>query len=242
MPAKRDTSAASSRPPSRPRKPPVATVDAIVQRVLGAILSHQLPPGTQLVEERLAAVFHVSRTKVRQALARLAYDGIVTVFPNRGAFVSSPTIDEARALFEARRVIEPPLARKLAASAGKADIERLRAHVRLETRARVAQDKRGIIGLSGQFHEIIAEMAGNPYLARTLRELESLTRLVIILYDAPHAPSCNYDEHSGLIDAIASRDGDRAAALMVEHLDHVEASLDLEQGTSREIDLEAVFA
>jgi len=104
MPAKRDTRSASSRPPSRPKKPPVATVDAIVQRVLGAILSHQLPPGTQLVEERLAAVFHVSRTKVRQALARLAYDGIVTVFPNRGAFVSSPTIDEARALFEVRRV------------------------------------------------------------------------------------------------------------------------------------------
>ena len=84
--------------------------------MLNAILEHRLRPGTQLVEERLAAVFGVSRTKIRQAIARLAHDGIVTVFPNRGAFVTSPGRDEAREVFEARRLIEPGLVRRLAAT------------------------------------------------------------------------------------------------------------------------------
>lgn len=231
----------SGRPAGRKKSTP-ASVDTIVERVLGAILSHQLPPGTQLVEERLASVFGVSRTKIRQAIARLAHDGIITVIPNRGGFVSSPTIGEARAVFEARRLIEPHLVRKLAASARDEDIERMRAHVRLESAARAADDRRAIIRLSGQFHEIIAELAGNPYLGRMMHELESLTCLVIILYDAPNVPSCPYDEHTGIIDAIAAHDGDRAAAMMIEHLDHVEGTLDLSQGPDEEIDLEAVFA
>lgn len=226
---------------ARPRKATPASVDSIVERVLGAILSHQLPPGTQLVEERLAAVFHVSRTKIRQALARLAHDGIVTIIPNRGGFVSSPTTEEARAVFDARRLIEPHLVRRLAAVSREEEIDRLRAHVALESAARGANDQRSIIRLSGQFHELIAEMAGNPYLARMMRELESLTCLVIILYDAPNVPSCPYHEHSDLIDAIAVHDGERAATLMIEHLNHVERTLDLTQGAGDEIDLEAVF-
>ena len=77
-------------------KPPLPSVDAIHQRVLGAIVEHRLPPGTKLGEERLAKVFGVSRTQIRQVLERLAHDRIATVVPNRGAFVSSPTVEEAR--------------------------------------------------------------------------------------------------------------------------------------------------
>jgi len=224
------------------RGPALRSVDLIYQRVLGAILEHRLPPGTKLGEERLAAVFGVSRTQVRQALARLTHDRIVTLIANRGAFVSSPTVDEAREVFEARRLIEPDLVRRVALSATADDIRKLREHVTLESEARQAKDKRSIIRLSGDFHQIIADIAGNSFLARTMRELESLTCLVIILYDAPDVPSCPFDEHSGLIDAIQARDPERAAALMIEHLDHVEHSLELTHAGEDEIDLAAVFA
>jgi len=228
---------------SKPRrKPRPLNIDGIYQRVLNAILEHQLPPGTQLVEERLASVFGVSRTKIRQALARLAHDSIVTVVPNRGAFVSSPTVEEAREVFEARRLIEPDLVRSVARSATAAQIARLRQHVALESAARAARDKRSIIRLSGDFHQIIAETAGNAFLARAMRELETLTCLVIILYDAPNVPSCPYHEHSDITDAVEAHDGDRAAALMLEHLNHVESSLDLKQAVAGDIDLEAVFS
>lgn len=224
------------------RSPAPRSVDLIFQRILGAILEHRLPPGTKLGEERLAAVFGVSRTQVRQALARLTHDRIVTLIANRGAFVSSPTVDEAREVFEARRLIEPDLIRRVALNATATDVRKLREHVKLESAARRANDKRTIIRLSGDFHQIIADIAGNTFLARTMRELESLTCLVIILYDAPEVPSCPYDEHSGLIDAIEARDPERAAALMIEHLDHVEHSLELTPPGDDEIDLAAVFA
>ncbi|MEP6655694.1 MAG: GntR family transcriptional regulator [Betaproteobacteria bacterium] len=212
------------------------------QRVLSAILEHRLPPGTQLVEERLAGVFGVSRTKIRQALARLAHDSIVTVFANRGAFVSSPSVEEAREVFAARRLIEPDLIRRVAHSATPAQVARLREHVALESAARRANDKRSIIRLSGDFHQIIADMAGNAFLARAMRELETLTCLVIILYDAANVPSCPYHEHSGITDAIEARDEARAVELMLEHLNHVESSLDLSPVGGSEIDLEAVFS
>jgi DNA-binding GntR family transcriptional regulator len=218
------------------------TAADIHDRILGAILEHRIVPGTQLVEEKLGAIFGVSRTKVRHAITRLAHDGVVTLHRNRGAFVSSPSVKEAREVFEARRLIEPELARKLAARVTPAQVKQLRHHVQLESRARVANDQRSIIRLSGEFHQLIAEMAGNALLARTMRELESLTCLVIILYDSPQVPSCPFMEHADLIEAIQRHDGDEAAGRMVEHLNHVEGALDLRDTTRPEADLEQAFA
>lgn len=225
-----------------PSKPALPSVDVIHQRVLTAIVEHRLPPGTKLGEERLAKVFGVSRTQIRQVLERLAHDSIVTVQPNRGAFVSSPSVEEAREVFAARRVIEADLVRQAARVAKAADIRRLREHVAKESAARKANDKRAIIRLSGEFHQVIADIAGNRFLAKTLRELETLTCLVIILYDAPNVPACPYHEHSDLADVIESGDAERAAALMLEHLQHVESSLNFERSGDGEIDFEAVFA
>ena len=220
----------------------VPDVDTIHQRVQLAIVEHRLPPGTKLGEERLAAVFGVSRTQIRQVLKRLAHNSIVTVQANRGAVVSSPTVEEAREVFAARRLIEPDLIRKATLAATLADIKRLRRHVGLESAARVTNDKRAIIRLTGEFHQLIAELAGNRFLARTLRELETLTCLVIILYDAPNNPACPPNEHGALVDAIEARDAGRAAALMQEHLRHVEGALDFARNNHGEIDFDAIFS
>lgn len=218
------------------------SVDGIYERVLNAILEHRLRPGMQLVEERLAAVFGVSRTKIRHALARLAHDGIVTVFPNRGAFVSSPTRDDVHELFEARRLIEPALVRRLMGKATPALVRRLRDHVRQENAARKGGEHRAVLRLTGEFHLLLAEMAGNRVLARTMREVEPLTSLAIVHYDAPEALACPENEHAALVDAIESGGVERAAKLMLEHLDHVEAALDLTPPVETEADLEAAFS
>lgn len=217
------------------------SVDTIHQRVLTAIVEHRLPPGTKLGEERLAKVFGVSRTQIRQVIERLSHDSIVTVQLNRGAFVSSPTVEEAREVFAARRLIEQDLIRQAVRRAGPADVRRLREHVQKESDARSANDKRAVIRLSGEFHQVIAEVAGNRFLAKTMRELEALTCLVIILYDAPNMPACPYHEHSDLVDLIEARDEERAAAFMVEHLRHVEASLNFDGRSDGEIDFDSIF-
>ena len=205
-------------------------------------MEHKLPPGTQLVEERLARIFNVSRTKVREAIGRLVHDQIATNIPNRGAFVSSPTAQEARDVFFARRLIEPTLVRSVAMSATPKHIQQLRKHLEREAAAREGDDPVAIIPLSGEFHILLAEISGNSFLVRTLRELESLTALIIILYDAPDEQHCPYDDHPRLVDAIEARNAELAAELMQHHLEHVEHSLKLEPPESGEVDLESVFA
>lgn len=225
---------------SAPRVEQERTVDDIYERIYVAILEHRLHPGTKLGEERLAEIFGVSRARIREVLARLAHEQIVELYPQRGAYVAKPTIEQARDVFEARRLIEPAVLRRLIDTITPERVARLRQHIELETDARRRDDKRAVIRLSGEFHTLAAELAGNTALARTMRELCMLTCLTIFLYDAPTATSCRHDEHEHIIDAVAKRDRARAEKLMLSHLDHIESSLKLDT-QSGEADLEAIF-
>lgn len=214
--------------------------DEIYEKIYLAIVEHRLRPGTKLVEERLAEIFKVSRARVREVLARLAHEQIVELYPQRGAYVAKPSIEQALDVFEARRLIEPDVLRLLIERLTPERTERLRQHQELEFDARRRNDQRAIVRLSGEFHMLLAELAGNSALTRTMRELSTLTCLIIVLYDAPTSSSCRADEHSQIIDAISHRDLTRAQTLMLEHLEHIEKSLKLEPGTE-EADLEAIF-
>jgi DNA-binding GntR family transcriptional regulator len=232
---------------SRTRKAPLTARlerenmhDEIYEKIYVAILEHRLQPGTKLAEERLADIFGVSRARIREVLARLAHEQIVELFPQRGAFVAMPSIEQAMHVFEARRLIEPAVLRRLIETLTPERVARLRQHQALEQDARRRDEKRAIVRLSGEFHTLIAELAGNTALARQMRELSTLTCLIIFLYDAPTATSCRADEHSEIIEAVAHRDVARAEALMLEHLSHIEGSLKLEP-TTAEADLESIF-
>ena len=216
------------------------THDEIYERIYNAILEHRLPPGTKLVEERLAEIFGTSRARIREVLARLAHEQIVDLFPQRGAYVAKPSAEQARDVFEARRLIEPAVVRRLIETLTPEKLTRLRQHQELELDARRRDDKRAVIRLSGEFHSVAAELAGNSALARNMRELSVLTCLMIFLYDAPTATSCRADEHSQIIEAISKRDAARAERLMLQHLDHIESSMKLDISTET-VDLEAVF-
>lgn len=216
------------------------SVDEIYERIYVAILEHRLQPGTKLGEERMADIFGVSRARIREVLARLAHEQIVELFPQRGAYVAKPSIEQARDVFEARRLIEPAVLGRLIDTLTPEKVARLRQHNELEADARRRNDKRAVIRLSGEFHTLVAELAGNSALARSMRELCMLTCLTIFLYDAPTAQSCRNDEHQRIVEAVAKRDRARAEKLMLDHLDHIEGSLKLDNGNG-EADLEAIF-
>ena len=93
----------------------------IVDSVTSAIVERRLMPGTKLVEQQIADVFSVSRTVVRQALNQLSRDRLVTLEPARGAFVAMPSIDEARQVFEVRRLVEGGMVRQLAEELGECE-------------------------------------------------------------------------------------------------------------------------
>lgn len=217
--------------------------DAIYEKLLAAIFEHRLPPGTKLGEEQLAGIFGVSRARIRSVLPRLAHEGVVRLQPNRGAFVARPSVDEARDVFETRRILEPAIVQKLAQDrARRGDIAPLRQHVAAEAKARAAGDTRSVVRLSGEFHILLAERTGNEVLAKAMRELASLTCLIIALYDKPSVPSCLGEEHGQIVDALAAGDGTRAARMMVEHLNHVEHNLDLTLPDEEPVDLAAALS
>jgi DNA-binding GntR family transcriptional regulator len=231
-------SSPTAKPANRLRRE--TAIDGIYERIYGAILEHRLPPGTKLGEDRLAKIFGVSRARVREVLARLAHDQIVDLFPQRGAFVAQPSPQQAMDVFEARRLIEPAVLHRLITGLTQDKVARLRQHQELELDARRRDDRQAVVRLSGEFHVLLAELAGNSALSKSMRELSTLTCLIIFLYDAPTSMSCRADEHSDLIEAIARRDAPKAEKLMLSHLSHIESSLSLDSAAS-EIDLEDVF-
>lgn len=215
---------------------PLPMTDAqMYERVIAAILDHRLPPGTKLVEDKLASAFGVSRTRVRPVLVRLANEQVVTLTPNRGATVAEPTEQEAREVFEVRRLIEPRLVELFVRRASAVDVAHLRTLIVDEEAARAVGDVRRAVRLSGEFHLFIAERSGHQTLGRVLRELVSRTSLVIMTFSPPsasdreQAAACGCREHHALIDAIRLRDGQEAMRRMHHHLARIEAQLVFEQ-------------
>src|SRR6266705_1062868 len=80
--------------------------EEIYRRIYSAVLDHRLQPGTKLKEVALAEVFGANRNVIRKVLTRLAYNRLVALRPNRGAVVASPSVEESRDLFAARRAVE----------------------------------------------------------------------------------------------------------------------------------------
>ena len=111
LPKARRPRAAKAVPPTPPLPPDAAAQlsdNDMYDRMVSAILDHKLPPGTKLVEDKLAAAFGVSRTRVRPVLVRLANEQVVTLTPNRGASIAQPTPQEA---LEAEMVRLTPMGR-----------------------------------------------------------------------------------------------------------------------------------
>lgn len=223
------------------------TENEIYERMVATILDHRLPPGTKLIEEKLASAFGVSRTRIRPVLVRLANEQIVTLTPNRGAMVAQPTEKEAREVFEVRRMIEPTLIACFIDSATAADIGILTECITGEEAARAAGDMRRAIRLSGDFHLHIANAADHQTLGRILRELVSRTSLILMTYSDSHvqvreeATACGCQEHRALLDAIRLRDKREAARLMREHLERLEAQLQFTTGGDEAPDLLQLF-
>ena len=197
----------------------------IVESLSRAIVEHRLHPGTKLAEQKLADHFGVSRTLVRQALFQLAQNRLVTLEPARGAFVSTPSVDEARQVFAVRRMLETEMTREFVRTVTPAKVKALRAHVAEERRAVDSTDVASRTELLGDFHVRMAELMGNQVLAELLGELISRCALITLMYQSSHAAGHSNEEHAAIVKALADKDADLAVQLMNLHLQHVEASL-----------------
>ncbi|MDC7741509.1 GntR family transcriptional regulator [Rhizobium binxianense] len=200
-----------------------------------AIVERRLSPGTKLSENDVGNLFNVSRTLARAALQALSYEGLVSVEKNRGAFVAYPSPDEARQIFAARRLVEPGILREAAARMTPGDISQLKQLLLEEGRLmseRGQTARRAEIKASGDFHLRLAEISGNAIMQRFMEELVARSSLVIALYGQSTVSSCGHSEHGDIIAAIENDELDRACRLMLHHIAHIEADLDLRERKS----------
>ncbi|MGJ8556916.1 MAG: GntR family transcriptional regulator [Sulfitobacter geojensis] len=213
----------------------------IYNRIWLSIAERKIKPGTRLKEEKLAEIFNVSRARVRRALTTLEHEGLVTLVPNRGAFVSQPSTAEARDIFFARRTIENSLVTRLCQNGTPQDFEKLEEHVAKERAAREVGDIKTSIRLSGGFHVLVGELAGSPYLWDVLRDLVSRTSLIMAMYQTRSQADCGPDEHADVVASIREGNVERAQHLMSHHIEHLESKLDLEDDTEIADDLKDIL-
>ena len=198
-----------------------------VATVRELILRGELAAGARLGEVELAARLGVSRTPVREALSRLAAEGLVEIVPNRGARVASWTVTELRDVFDVRAALEPrltALAVPRAEPADVADLDEL-AHAMLTVgRPGPGQDLDAIAALNRAFHDRLVALAAQPAMAAALA---GAVRAPIVLRNF-HA----YDEaslrrslahHLEIVAAVRAGDPAWAQAVMTAHIHNARA-------------------
>ena len=166
---------------------------------------------------------------VRQALFQLVQKRLIRMEPARGAFVATPSAEEARQVFATRRMLELEMTRSLVRERTPERIAALKTHAAQERQAIVSGDVAGRTELLGDFHVHMAQLLGNHVLAQILNELISRCALITLMYQSSRAAEHSTEEHVALIDAIEAGDETLAVRLMDEHLSHVESSLTLDR-------------
>ena len=209
------------------REPASGSTQRIVESITAAVIGRRLMPGTKLSEQKIADIFKVSRTLVRQALNQLSRDRLVVLEPARGAFVASPSVDEARQVFEVRQILEAALTRRLCAVITDAQVAELHRHLQAERAAVSSADVPGRTRLLADFHVVLAQMLGNDVLAQLLGDLLTRSSLIALMYQSSHSAEASLAEHVAMVDAFERRDVKAAVRLTLEHLAHVERNLHL---------------
>ena len=204
------------------RRRPRTAQQFVLEELRGAITSGALRPGAPIRQDALAARLGVSRTPLRAAIARLAQEGLVVNLPYRGASVRRFTVAEIDGLYEVRAALEALAARKAAARMSADGLATIAALLDEGQAALAAGDVEAYGQADARFHRALAEVAGNPTLTETL---DGLRRRIHLFRDLanrqPGLRERTARERELILDALARRDGDGAAALLEQHIDHI---------------------
>jgi DNA-binding GntR family transcriptional regulator len=198
----------------------VATSFRIAEQLREAVMSGELPQGSQVGEVSLAAQFGVSRGPVREAMQRLVQEGLLRSIPHRGIFVVELTDADVRDIYDARRAVESAAMLAIMRRPDVAKVaRRLDAAV---ARMAVAAERGDTAALSRgdlAFHELLVAQSGSVRLRRMASTLLVETRMCLAaLTDTYVVPTRLVEEHAEIVAAIRSGDTLRALAVLDEHM------------------------
>lgn len=199
-------------------------VKLVYEMLRDEILTLTLAPGKPIDEVNLAERFGMSRTPIREALVRLAGEGLVETLPNRSAIVANIDFSKLHTFFDAITLMYRVTTRLAAQYHQPGDLEVIRAHQARYAQAVAAQDPLAMIAINRDFHAAIAEAGRNPYFtALTLRVLDDGRRILRLYYQSfnDRLPQEYSDEHNAIIAAIAARDVELCDRLARAHADQI---------------------
>ena len=187
------------------------------------ILTLDLQPGAMLDEVMLANEYGISRTPMREVIQRLNGDGYLVIEQNRGAKVAPMDFATMRQFFQAAPMIYAAISRLAAEQCGANDVSRLK-DIQLAYRKSLADNQSAETSMRNhEFHELIGEIAGSPYLLPSLqRLLVDHTRIAQTFYQSANEDDATRiskaaDQHDAMIEAIANHDPERAVELTLDH-------------------------
>jgi len=203
---------------------PIRVCDLLRNR----IIANELPDGAKLTEDSLARELGVSRTPVREAFNRLAQEGLVTVFPGRGAFVATLSFSDMVQLLEIRETLEGMAARLATNRLTTTNLEKLRRQMEVELEKTVRNDYTGYLDVDRQFHESVISASGNHHLSQLMKSLRDRIQMLrhrsVIL---PGRARKSFQEHLSIIDALSARDPDLAEHRVRNHIRNVRIDLEM---------------
>ena len=188
------------------------------------ILSLTLPPNSELDEVQFSEELGFSRTPIREALIRLAADGLVVLAPNRGARVAPLDLDQVPQVLETLELYERATTRWAAQRRQQADLDELEKRNREFAAACNTGDPRLIVDANWAFHDTINRASGNRFIAIDCSKLlRSMMRLSLLAFRQDRSSLARYSDitqqHQDMIEAIRARDADRAEELVFMHSD-----------------------
>lgn len=207
-----------------PKPPRQALADSVYEAIKAMVMDHEIEPGARVGIEALARTLEVSPTPVREALARLESDGLVTKRSLAGYRATELLTPQGlEELFEMRLLLEPQAAALAAANADEEQLDSLEDLIE-EMRGRPGSGERYVVyrefaAADQRFHDTIARAAGRPLLADAVGRLHSHLH-VFRLSSIPGAGPLTLAEHDRIVRAVLRRTPERAAEAMTEHLQH----------------------
>ncbi len=202
--------------------------DSVYDVVKQQIMDLKLTPSTRLNIDQLARELEVSNTPLREALARLEAEGLVSRRSLQGfTVVPVPDMRDVDELFELRLMLEPGAARAASTRVGPAELALLRASV--ERLAELVGDEgeaghyrrhRSLVVADAYFHDLIAETSGSRLLRRAVSGLHAHSTLYRVYFKVGYAPEGGdtAEEHAAIVEALAAHSPGKAARAMREHI------------------------
>jgi GntR family transcriptional regulator, rspAB operon transcriptional repressor len=205
-----------------------ATMASVIFRELrDEIVSMRRKPGEAIVEKQIAEIYGVSRTPVREAVLRLADDGLVEVFPQSGTYVSRIPRSRLSEAIVIRKALEEGTVRYAALRATPANIKALYANLDLQNRMRAAGDHEGFHQSDEAFHALLAEISGYPGFWTVIQQVKvQVDRCRRLTLPEPGRLVQVISEHTAVVEAIAAHDPERAVKSIAAHLDGLQTAVD----------------